>query len=140
MVYLLSLMRQTHNEKIGESSSGRMTVSKTVHGGSNPSSPVLEGRYHVVSSFFAMIWGIGNMKKVKRNGNILLFAGMVLLIIFIFMDSENPVIGIIGMIISVMGFVYYGIFWRCPHCSRHLPMQGTLGMEHCPYCGNKLDD
>ena len=45
----------TTQQDIGESSSGRMAVSKTAHGGSNPSSPVLEGIYFRYVPFFYLI-------------------------------------------------------------------------------------
>lgn len=34
-------------------------------------------------------------------------------------------------------FVLLAVWWRCPHCERHL---GRLGdQEFCPYCGKPLN-
>lgn len=79
------------------------------------------------------------MKKVKITGNILLVVGMLLLILSILLDSKFPIITIAGVILACMGFLFFLIFWRCPFCHKHLPFQGMMGMENCPYCGNKLD-
>ena len=49
---ILIFVDATTQQNIGESSSGRMAVSKTAHGGSNPSSPANEGIYQEVYSFF----------------------------------------------------------------------------------------
>ena len=53
--------------KIGESSSGRMAVSKTAHGGSNPSSPANEGIYRKVCSFFIALGEIILAKEFLRK-------------------------------------------------------------------------
>ena len=55
------------------------------------------------------------------------------------MNFKIPIIGIVGLIIACIGYVYFLIFWRCPFCHELLPFYGRSGIVSCPYCGNKLD-
>ena len=32
------------------------------------------------------------------------------------------------------------VFWRCPHCERHLPVRSSIFMSYCPFCGEHLFD
>lgn len=79
------------------------------------------------------------MKKVKITGNILLAAGLALLIVSALLDFKFPIVGIAGISIACIGFLFFLIFWRCPFCRKHLPFHGMIGMVNCPYCGNKLE-
>ena len=80
------------------------------------------------------------MKKVKITGDILLVMGLILLTVSTFLfDFKIPIIGIAGIIIACIGYLYFLIFWRCPFCHKHLPFNGMIGMVSCPYCGNELD-
>ena len=79
------------------------------------------------------------MKKVKIVGNVLLVVGLILLTVSALLDFNIPFLGIAGIIIACIGFLFFLIFWRCPFCRKHLPFHGMIGMVNCPYCGNKLD-
>lgn len=83
------------------------------------------------------------MKNVKITGNVLLIVGLILLAGGAFFPGEasmrTPVLSITGVVVACMGVLYFMIFWRCPHCHKHLPFHGMLGMENCPYCGCELD-
>lgn len=79
------------------------------------------------------------MKKVKLTGNILLVIGLILLTVSTLLNFKIPIIGIVGIMIACIGFLFFLIFWRCPFCHKPLPFHGMIGMVSCPYCGNKLD-
>lgn len=79
------------------------------------------------------------MHKVKVIGNTLLVIGILLLLIACITDYMTPLLSIAGIVAACMGYVFFWLFWRCPHCGRHLPMQGMLFIEVCPYCSKELD-
>ena len=82
---------------------------------------------------------IENMRKVKVIGNILIVMGLLLLIIPLLVNSNTPLLPIAGVVIVCIGYVFFFLFWRCPFCHKHLPFNGMIGMENCPYCGNEID-
>ena len=43
----------------------------------------------------------------------------------------------IGTLIIFSGLAVLLIYYRCPHCGRHLGREGSL--TYCPYCGKALD-
>lgn len=80
-----------------------------------------------------------NLRKWQVLYNSLIVLGMVLLIIAILVDERLTVIfGVAGLASAICGFILQFIVWKCPHCDKRLPTTGTLGMDHCPYCGNNL--
>ncbi len=82
------------------------------------------------------------MRKVKAIGNILIVMGLLLLIIALLVNSNIPLLipllSIAGVVIVCIGYVFFFLFWRCPFCHKCLPVNGMIGMENCPYCGNKI--
>lgn len=42
-----------------------------------------------------------------------------------------------GTGIVLLAYIFYLIWYRCPHCGRHL---GNSWGEFCPYCGKKVDE
>ena len=52
--------------------------------------------------------------------------------------TTNSVLLVIGCCFVFAGLIVNLIFWKCPHCGRHLPKAG-FGMEYCPYCGEYID-
>lgn len=79
------------------------------------------------------------MRKIKVIGNTLIIVGILLLVSALIIDSIAPLLSITGLIVACLGLLYFLFYWRCPHCHKHLPFNGMLGMEHCPYCGNQLN-
>lgn len=79
-----------------------------------------------------------NMYKIKVIGNVLIFVGLLLLIISILINNIS-LLSIIGIVIVCIGFIFFLFFWKCPICHKHLPFNGMIGMEYCPYCGNEID-
>lgn len=74
-----------------------------------------------------------------------IFANILILIAVICLGTGLLVTGIgevILMLCGVIAFlaacIIFFCFWRCPTCKKILPVQGSLGMDHCPYCGNTL--
>lgn len=47
---------------------------------------------------------------------------------------------IVAMVLIIAASAVLLVFWRCPWCHRILPMQGMIGIGHCPYCGTDIDD
>lgn len=76
---------------------------------------------------------------VKIIGNLLIFAGLILMAVCLPLPEDLvPFFGIPGLILALGGFVFFFFFWRCPVCHTPLPFYGSVGMTHCPYCGNEL--
>ena len=50
------------------------------------------------------------MKKVKITGNILLVMGLILLTVSTLFNFKIPIIGIAGIIIACIGFLFFLIF------------------------------
>ncbi len=66
-----------------------------------------------------------------------------------------PVIGVLGIFVfAFTGKIVYGwslfiilmlisgligtLFFRCPHCHKAIPVNGTLNQKYCPYCKEDL--
>lgn len=79
------------------------------------------------------------MKKIKITGIALLIVGLLLMAVALIKEIVILPLAFAGLIIACSGFIYLFIFWRCPYCHTHLPFHGMIGIDHCPYCGNKLD-
>ncbi len=43
---------------------------------------------------------------------------------------------IIALLLSLAGTIFIVVFYRCPHCGKHL---GRSGGKYCPYCGKELN-
>lgn len=83
------------------------------------------------------------MRKIKIISNTFIIVGILLLIVGLIMNSSSwllPIVGVGGIIIACIGYVYFWIFWRCSFCHKHLPFNGMLGIKNCPYCGNEIDN
>lgn len=83
-----------------------------------------------------------DLSKIKFIGWLLMVLGFVLMVISIILPlPDNSVfvlaIGIPGIVFLALGYIVFVIFWKCPSCHRHLPLQ--IGMGCCPYCGETLD-
>ncbi|KFI52274.1 hypothetical protein [Bifidobacterium biavatii] len=83
-----------------------------------------------------------NLRTWQALYNSLIALGIVMLVVAILINERHVVImivlGIGGLVIAIAGFILQLIFWKCPHCDKHLPTTGTFGMIRCPYCGNDL--
>ncbi len=80
------------------------------------------------------------LKRVKIIGGIFILLGILLLIIAINGTGLFQVIvGIIGSLLTILGYILFLLFWKCPYCHKHLPANGLLGITTCPYCGNDLE-
>lgn len=44
-----------------------------------------------------------------------------------------------GLFIALASYVMFFVFWRCSYCKKILPMNGSIGITHCPYCGTELE-
>lgn len=74
--------------------------------------------------------------KARKLCYILLAATVLLVMIGLAWKWNEGVVALAGL--GGIGTVYciLMIFWRCPHCDRHL---GRLSdMKYCPHCGKSL--
>ena len=82
------------------------------------------------------------LRTVRIVGNSFLFGGFFILCLMILLDNFNFIgiaLTLLGVFSSLIGYILYGLFWKCPFCYKHLPYYGSLGMEFCPYCGTDLE-
>lgn len=80
-------------------------------------------------------------KRIIMVGTMLagiMFAGIP---VFIADRTEATVytFAAIGGALALMGLVWGYVKIRCPHCGAGLPLRGHWRIEHCPYCGEKLE-
>lgn len=54
-------------------------------------------------------------------------------------ENLKNVFGFTGLGIILLAIIASGLVWRCPHCKKHLPRQGSFSMDYCPYCGEPID-
>ena len=45
---------------------------------------------------------------------------------------------LLGMIMGIVGILWWILFLKCPYCGRHLSPRSGLS-NYCPRCGEKLD-
>lgn len=66
------------------------------------------------------------------------FAGALLAIIYL----NTPwlyIFGTASVLALLAAAVILGLYWRCPHCRRHLPADGRIfDLRDCPRCGVDL--
>ncbi len=80
------------------------------------------------------------LRYVRRTGRILIVIGILFMIIGVNTSEAVQIFfGIAGLIINIIGLLVFQFFWKCPYCHMHLPSQGSVGMEFCPFCGNDLE-
>ena len=82
----------------------------------------------------------GKPLKARLVGNILLLAALLALGAGL-LDLPEPAIiafAILGFTLLIAAALVFILFWRCTYCGRALP--GTLGLEHCPFCGFQIKD
>jgi hypothetical protein len=61
--------------------------------------------------------------------------GLVVGVIGVLWNSSS--VTVIGAIILVCDFIFHMIFYRCPHCGRHLD---RLTGNYCRFCGKEIDE
>lgn len=76
--------------------------------------------------------------KARVVGYVLLISAIVLFLLGLLVQKYIQVCSWIGMAVFFTAMVILFIFWRCPSCRKFLPLQGSLGVKVCPYCGKQL--
>lgn len=75
-----------------------------------------------------------DLRRVKIIGNLILFiGGCILMLALIFNNYTQIFLGILGIIVIFIGYLFFFLLWRCPYCHRPLPFHGLLGVHYCPY-------
>ncbi len=73
-----------------------------------------------------------NYKAAGKLRDILMVAGAVIMLLAYVWE---PFI-VIGAVICCSCLIPHFLFFRCPHCGKHL---GRQNGKFCQYCGRKLD-
>lgn len=68
-----------------------------------------------------------------------LFVFAMLRIIFYGEKIFKNIIIPISLVVLVVQTVLFLIWWRCPHCNKHLGRY-IKDFNYCPYCGKELDE
>ena len=76
--------------------------------------------------------------KARVVGYVFLIIAIVLFLLGLSVQQYIQVCSWIGMAVFFTAMVILFIFWRCPSCRKFLPLQGSLGVKVCPYCGKQL--
>ena len=76
--------------------------------------------------------------KARVVGYVFLIIAIVLFVLRLSVQKYIQVCSWIGMAVFFTAMVILFIFWRCPSCRKILPLQGSLGVKVCPYCGKQL--
>ena len=72
--------------------------------------------------------------KARVVGYVFLIIAIVLFLLRLSVQKYIQVCSWIGMAVFFTAMV----FCRCPSCRKFLPLQGSLGVKVCPYCGKQL--
>ncbi len=83
----------------------------------------------------------GKPRTARIVGGALLLAALLTLGLVALLelpDIAMAAIAVLGFALLIAGALVFLLFWRCTYCGRALP--GTLGLEHCPFCGSKIED
>lgn len=72
-------------------------------------------------------------KKARELTNTLLMTGIVVMLL----GYVNEIFLMIGAIVACSCLLPHFIFYKCPHCGRHL---GRNEGEFCQYCGKQIDE
>ena len=75
--------------------------------------------------------------KARVVGYVFLIIAIVLFLLRLSVQKYIQV-SWIGMAVFFTAMVILFIFCRCPSCRKFLPLQGSLGVKVCPYCGKQL--
>lgn len=73
-------------------------------------------------------------KKVRGGYFIAIAAAAPLMLIGSLLP--NMAMLFVGVGIVLLDLIFYLLWYRCPHCGRHL---GNSWGEFCPYCGKKVN-
>ena len=79
-----------------------------------------------------------NGKKPRinyRNVHVVMYA-LFALGLLVGLIGQNELCLALGVLIMLSGLVVHLIYYRCPHCGRHLGRED--GLRYCPYCGREL--
>ena len=83
-------------------------------------------------------FGLNKIKAITVSANVI--GGLcVLLVIWLPNGWWTAVLAFSGLFTVISGQIVLLLAWKCPHCDRHLPINGMFGMDFCPYCGNRLE-
>lgn len=83
----------------------------------------------------------GKPRRARMIGGALLLAALLTLGLGVLLDLPDAAmaaIAVLGFALLIAGALIFLLFWRCTCCGRVLP--GTLGLEHCPFCGFQIKD
>lgn len=73
--------------------------------------------------------------KPKKARKLIVCLWMIGMIIMMF-AYIHIIFVLIGLITASSGVVVSILFYKCPHCGKHL---GRSGGDFCPYCGGDID-
>ena len=69
---------------------------------------------------------------------VIAFGGIILAIVYL----NTPwlyIFGTLGILAGLASVVILGLFWRCPHCRKRLPVDNRIfDIANCPLCGQDL--
>lgn len=81
-----------------------------------------------------------NLKKVLHIIWALAVGVILLILLAVLANGSIGVIAVCLILMAVLAVALVAvslIWWRCPHCGRHL---GRDVPKFCPHCGHQLDD
>ena len=69
---------------------------------------------------------------------VIAFGGVILAIVYL-NTAWLFVFGTLGILAGLASVAILGMFWRCPHCRKHLPTDKRIfDIRDCPRCGQDL--
>lgn len=75
-------------------------------------------------------------QKIRRLSFILDVTG-VLIAVYGVMKEEHTGLMVTGLVILIVSMIFYGLFYRCPHCGAYLDR--STG-PFCPKCGKEVNE
>lgn len=73
--------------------------------------------------------------KPKKAKKLIICLWIIGIVIMLF-SYVNIVFLPIGIIVAVSSLIPSILFYKCPHCGRHL---GRNGSDYCQYCGKPIN-
>ncbi len=73
------------------------------------------------------------IKQIRKLIQILGITGLIL----VFLSYFSIIFGVIGIVLACLAIAVDLIFYKWPHCGRHL---GKNGGDFCQYCGKSIDE
>ena len=76
------------------------------------------------------------LKYVRKRTFIILGVGLLVALLGIAMKQQATLI-MLGLLMMFSSVIHHVIFYRCPHCGKHL---GRDGGDYCRHCGTSFDE